>query len=129
MIPKKSNKLYKDVSEELDISNILVEELVEFYYNEVRQLLTNLVFPRINVEGLGQFVARPKLVRNAIPRYTKILQSHDTSTFAAYYNKKSLETKLNLLILLEQKITEQELKKTNFKKTKYESITKNTLGK
>tara|TARA_R110000868_G_scaffold141302_1_gene357805 strand:- start:1443 stop:1832 length:390 start_codon:yes stop_codon:yes gene_type:complete len=129
MIPKKSNKLYKDVSEELDISNILVEELVEFYYNEVRQLLSNLVFPRINVEGLGQFVARPKLVRNAIPRYTKILQSHDTSTFAAYYNKKSLETKLELLILLEQKITEQELKKTNFKKTKYESITKNTLGK
>tara|TARA_R110002126_G_scaffold128623_1_gene271199 strand:- start:105 stop:494 length:390 start_codon:yes stop_codon:yes gene_type:complete len=129
MIPKKSNKLYKDISEELDISNILVEELVEFYYNEVRQLLSNLVFPRINVEGLGQFVARPKLVKNAIPRYTKILQSHDTSTFAAYYNKKSLETKLNLLILLEQKITEQELKKTNFKKTKYESITKNTLGK
>jgi 4-alpha-glucanotransferase len=129
MIPKKSNKLYKDISEELDISNILVEELIEFYYNEVRQLLSNLVFPRINVEGLGQFVARPKLVRNAIPRYTKILQSHDTSTFAAYYNKKSLETKLNLLILLEQKITEQELKKTNFKKTKYESITKNTLGK
>ena len=129
MIPKKSNKLYKDISEELDISNILVEELVEFYYNEVRQLLTNLVFPRINVEGLGQFVARPKLVRNAIPRYTKILQSHDTSTFAAYYNKKSLETKLDLLILLEQKITEQELKKINFKKTKYESSTENTLGK
>lgn len=129
MIPKKSNKLYKDVSEELDISNILVEELVEFYYNEVRQLLSNLVFPRINVEGLGQFVARPKLVRNAIPRYTKILQSHDTSTFAAYYNKKSLETKLELLILLEQKITEQELKKTNFKKTKYENSTENTLGK
>lgn len=129
MIPKKSNKLYKDISEELDISNILVEELVEFYYNEVRQLLSNLVFPRINVEGLGQFVARPKLVRNAIPRYTKILQSHDTSTFAAYYNKKSLETKLDLLILLEQKITEQELKKTNFKKTKYESSIENTLGK
>lgn len=129
MIPKKSNKLYKDISEELDISNILVEELVEFYYNEVRQLLSNLVFPRINVEGLGQFVARPKLVRNAIPRYTKILQSHDTSTFAAYYNKKSLETKLELLILLEQKITEQELKKTNFKKTKYENSTENTLGK
>lgn len=129
MIPKKSNKLYKDISEELDISNILVEELVEFYYNEVRQLLSNLVFPRINVEGLGQFVARPKLVRNAIPRYTKILQSHDTSTFAAYYNKKSLETKLELLILLEQKITKQELKKTNFKKTKYESSTENTLGK
>jgi len=47
MIPKKSNKLYKDISEELDISNILVEELVEFYYNEVRQLLSNLVFQEL----------------------------------------------------------------------------------
>ena len=129
MIVSQALSNYAKTGQELDISNILVEELVEFYYNEVRQLLSNLVFPRINVEGLGQFVVRPKLVRNAIPRYTKILQSHDTSTFAAYYNKKSLETKLELLILLEQKITEQELKKTNFKKTKYESSTENTLGK
>jgi hypothetical protein len=128
MIPKKSNILYKEVSEDLDISETLVKELIEFYYSEVRQLLSNLVCPRINVEGLGQFVIKPKLVRNAIPRYTKSLENHDTSTFAAYYNKKGMETKLELLILLEQKITEQELKKINFKKTKNESSIKDNLG-
>jgi hypothetical protein len=128
MIPKKSNKLYKEVAEDLEISEALVGELVEFYYNEIRQLLSNLVCPRINVEGLGQFVIKPKLVRSAIPRYTKSLENHDTSTFAAYYNKKGIETKLELLILLEQKITEQELKKTNFKITKNESSIKSNLG-
>jgi 4-alpha-glucanotransferase len=128
MIPKKSNKLYKEVAEDLEVSETLVGELVEFYYNEIRQLLSNLVCPRINVEGLGQFVIKPKLVRNAIPRYTKSLENHDTSTFAAYYNKKGIETKLELLILLEQKITEQELKKTNFKITKNESSIKSNLG-
>ena len=54
MIPKKSNKLYKEVAEDLEVSETLVGELVEFYYNEIRQLLSNLVCPRINVEGLGQ---------------------------------------------------------------------------
>jgi nucleoid DNA-binding protein len=128
MIPKKSNKLYKEVAEDLDISETLVREFVEFYYNEVRQLLSNLTDPRINIEGLGQFVIKPHLVRKAIPRYTKSLENHDTSTFAAYYNKKGVETKLDLLIQMEQKIAEQELKKENFKKTKYESSSKNNLG-
>ena len=91
MIPKKSNKLYKEIAEDLEVSETLVGELIEFYYNEIRQLLSNLVCPRINVEGLGQFVIKPKLVRNAIPRYTKSLENHDTSTFAAYYNKKGIE--------------------------------------
>lgn len=128
MNPRKSNKLYKEVSEDLDVSETLVRELVEFYYNEVRQLLSNLTEPRINIEGLGQFVIKPYLVRKAIPRYTKSLENHDTSTFAAYYNKKGIETKLELLIQMEEKIVEQELKKVNFKKTKYESSTEDNLG-
>lgn len=128
MNPRKSNKLYKEVSEDLDVSETLVRELVEFYYNEVRQLLSNLTDPRINIEGLGQFVIKPYLVRKAIPRYTKSLENHDTSTFAAYYNKKGIETKLELLIQMEEKIVEQELKKVNFKKTKYESSTEDNLG-
>jgi nucleoid DNA-binding protein len=128
MNPRKSNKLYKEVSEDLDVSETLVRELVEFYYNEVRQLLSNLTDPRINIEGLGQFVVKPHLVRKAIPRYTKSLENHDTSTFAAYYNKKGIETKLELLIQMEEKIVEQELKKVNFKKAKYESSTEDNLG-
>ena len=100
MNPKKSNKLYREVAEELNVSDATVEETISFYYNHIRQMLSSLSEPRINVEGLGHFVVKTKMVRNAIPRLTKSLQNHDTSTFAAYFNKKGVETKLEQLLLL-----------------------------
>ena len=127
MNPKKANKLYKEVAEELNLPDATVEETVSFYYNYIRQMLSSLSEPRINVEGLGHFVAKTKMVRNAIPRYTKSLQNHDTSTFAAYFNKKGGETKLGQLHLLEKKIAEQELRKEEFKKMKYGSNTERDL--
>jgi nucleoid DNA-binding protein len=128
MNPKKANKLYSEVAEELNVSETLVEETVSFYYSQLRQMLSNLTDPRINVEGLGHFVVKTKLVRNAIPRYTKSLTNHDTSTFAAYFNKKRIETKLEQLLILEKRIAEQELRKEEFKKMKYGSNTENNLG-
>jgi nucleoid DNA-binding protein len=127
MNPKKANKLYKEVAEELDVSDTLVEETISFYYNHIRQMLSGLTDPRINVEGLGHFVVKTKMVKSAIPRYTKSLDNHDTSTFAAYFNKKGIETKLELLIELEKKIIKQEERKETFKKLKYGNNTENNL--
>ena len=124
MIPKKASKLYRQVAEELDQEEALVEALVEFLYKDLRDNLSNLTHPRINMEGLGHFVVKPYIVRKAIPRYTKTLENHDTSTFSAYYNKKNVETKLEQLLLLERAIQEQEQKKETFKKTKDERSNK-----
>ena len=127
MNPKKPNKLYREVAEELNVTDTIVEETISFYYNHIRQMLSNLSEPRINVEGLGHFVVKSKMVKNVIPRLTKSLQNHDTSTFAAYFNKKGVETKLEQLLLLEKKIITQEEKKETFKKLKYGNITKTDL--
>lgn len=127
MIPKKSNVLYKELAEEMSISVELVEDLIQDYYKNLRNKLTNLTNPRINVEGLGQFVARPGLVKKSIERYKKALDSHDTSTYKAYYNKKMLEDKVECLENLNQKIEEQELKKQHFKQNKYENNSERTF--
>jgi len=128
MIPKKSSKLYTTVSEDLNINTNIVQDLIEFAYKELRTLLTNLDHPRINMDGLGHFVAKTSLIRRDIPKYKQRLENHDTSTFGAYYNKKMTEVKLDLLIKLEEKITIQENKKITFKKTKDENSAKNNLG-
>jgi nucleoid DNA-binding protein len=125
MIPKKASKLYKEVSEDLNIEESLVESLVEFYYKEVRKAMTELKHPRLVIEGLGNFVIKPYAVRKAIPRYIKTLDDHDTSTFNAYYNKKSVENKLDALIKIEEKIVEEEKNKETFLKRKDEYIKKN----
>jgi nucleoid DNA-binding protein len=118
MNPKKVKKIYEAVAEDLNLNKDLVEDLVEFYYKDVRKLLTNLEYPRINVDGLGQFVAKPKAVSGSIEKITKSLDDHDTSTFKAYHNKKAMEVKLDLLIKLHSKILDQENKKQEFLKTK-----------
>jgi 4-alpha-glucanotransferase len=118
MNPRKAKRIYEVVAEDLNLNKDLVEDLVEFYYKDVRKLLTNLEYPRINVDGLGQFVAKPKAVSGSIEKITKSLDDHDTSTFKAYHNKKAMEVKLDLLIKLHSKILDQENKKQEFLKTK-----------
>ena len=128
MNPKKPSKLYKPLAEELLVNEDLVEDLIQFYYKALRLKLSNLEVPRINIEGLGHFVIKPVSVRNAINRYSKVLDAHDTSTYNAYFHKKMLETKLSALIEIEKKICTEENLKNHFKKTKNESSTQSNLG-
>lgn len=129
MKPKKSNNLYKQVSEDLNIETDLVEALIEFYYKDVRKELTGLSFPRINIDGLGHFVARHGVINKAIVKINKQLENHDTSTFKAYYNKKSIENKLELLKSIKQKIDKEFERKIEFFKNKTnENSTESNLG-
>lgn len=116
MIPKKTNELYKSVAEDLNIEESLVEDLVDFMYKNLRKNLSNLSHPRINLDGLGHFAVKTKAVNKSIERITTSLLNHDTYTFSAYFNKKTLENKLASLIKLEAEITQQQLKKDQFKR-------------
>jgi nucleoid DNA-binding protein len=128
MIPKKSKLLYKDVSEEMNVSENLVDSLIDFYYKELKNTLTNLQHPTINVEGLGQFVIRKNLVTKSIPKYNKMLENHDTSTFRAYYNKKAIEERVQLLEKMSDMINQDSLRKEIFNQNKNEKHTQNNLG-
>jgi len=129
MNPKKYSTLYKEVSEENNVSEMLVNDIVDYFYKELRILLSGLKYPRINVEGLGQFVVKEKLAETYITKLNKILPSHDVSTFKAYHNKKSMEEKLKLLNNLSLKIEEERERKIEFFKNKTnENSTKSNLG-
>jgi nucleoid DNA-binding protein len=129
MIPKKANKLYSVVAEDLNVSQTLVEDVVEFYYKEVRKNLSELSEPRINIDGLGHFVAKHGTIIKTIERFQKSLVDHDVSTFKAYHSKKGMEVKLEKLIELEKKLSQQADRKKEFFKTKKdESSSKDNLG-
>jgi len=126
MKPKKSRLLYQEISEQKDISKDLVENLVDFYYKNVRTLLSELYHPRINITGLGLFIARERSINKAIPKLKKYLENHDTSTYSAYYNKKMLEEKIEFLYSIKEQIDSEKKRKEIFKKSKDES--KKDLG-
>ena len=58
-------------------------------------------------------------VKKTIPHYEKVLNNHDTSTFGAYHNKKSVEEKLELLNKINIKVDKELTKKQTFKNEKY----------
>jgi 4-alpha-glucanotransferase len=129
MNPKKSSTLYKEVSEENNVEEVLVADLIDFYYKELRCQLSDLKYPRINVEGLGQFVIKEKLAEVYITKLTKMLPTHDVSTFRAYHNKKAMEEKLRLLNQVTVKIEQEKKRKEEFNKNKNnESSTESNLG-
>ncbi len=114
MKAKKSQSLYNEFSEENNLPKDLVENLVDFYYKNVKTLLSELHHPRINITGLGLFNIRAKHVIKSIPKIEKYIKNHDTSTYSAYYNKKMLEEKVELLYSIKEQIEEEQKRKENF---------------
>ena len=129
MKPKKANTLYQQISEDKHVSKHLVENIVEFYYKNVRTLLSELYHPRINITGLGTFNARSNSINKAIPKFEKYLKNHDTSTYSAYYNKKMLEEKISLLESLDIQIKKEKERKEEFLKNKKNVKSKKNLEK
>lgn len=125
MIPKKPNTLFKEVAEELEISEDLVDKFITFYYKDVRKHLSEINHIRINLDGLGQMVIRPKTVENLILKYKRMVNKADTYEFSGYYNKKRLETRLETLYGAQEKIEEFNKAKVAFKKRIQDGSEKN----
>ena len=118
MKPKKSRLLYQEIAETKGLQKGLVENLLDFYYKNVRTLLSELHHPRINITGLGLFISRKKSINQAIPKLEKYLVNHDTSTYSAYYNKKMLEEKVEFLYSIKEQIETEKKRKEEFLKNK-----------
>jgi nucleoid DNA-binding protein len=116
MTPKKPSDLYRQVSEDLNYSESLIEDLVEFFYKDLKENLVSLKHPRINVLGLGHFEVKRYMVNKHIEKYKKVLLTHDTKTYSSYFNKKRLEEKLDLLKQVSVLVEEELQRKIKFLK-------------
>jgi len=127
MIPKKPNILYKEIAEENDISENLVDALIGFYYKDVRKELSGLTHTRINIDGLGQFVVKARTVDALILKCERIIAKTDNYKFSSYFNKKRLEGKLEELRAIKVKLDADKEKKQEFLKEKNERKASNNL--
>jgi hypothetical protein len=58
-----------------------------------------------------------------------MLENHDTSTFKAYYNKKAIEERVQLLKKMQDLITKDSHRKKIFNQNKHEKYTQINLAK
>lgn len=120
MIPKKSSILYTELSEETGLPENMIDNIVSFYYKQVRKELTELNHPIINIHGLGQFTVKIKTVDSLIQKYERLIEKASDYTYSQYNMKKSNEAKLIKLKNIKIKLEENKDKKVTFLKTKNE---------
>jgi hypothetical protein len=127
MIPKKPKLLYKQLAEETNLNETLIDNLITFYYKEVRSEMSALNHTKIYIDGLGQFIVKSKTVDNLILKYERIIAKVDNYSFSSYHNKIRLTTRLEELNAIKLKLQEDKSKKQNFLIEKNGRKTNNNL--
>jgi len=115
MIPKKPQTVIKQVSEELDLPESMVDEIVSFYYKEIRKNLSSLEHIKINLPGLGDFIVHKKTVERLANKYEILKTRYNTDTFGNYHNMKQAESRHARLLHVKALIDEFIKKKKAFK--------------
>ena len=129
MIPKKPNILYKQIAEELNVPESLVDTFMTFYYKELRKILSELKYSNVNIDGLGVMSIKPRTVEGLIEKYTNKVKKMDTNTINNYSYKKLVEDKIKLLHEVKERLDSEKNIKQEFLKKKQDGKTREDLGK
>lgn len=95
--PKNHKEFIKPTADELNHSEVLVEDAVEFFYSSLSKKISDMKTNRIEINGLGTFTVRPKRLRELIDRLTSKLNKIKNPKAA-----NSLKIKRNLEVDLEK---------------------------
>lgn len=128
MLPKNSKHYIIPTAEDLDVPSALIEDVVGFYYSTLRKTLGDLKCPIIQVENLGSFMAKEKELPKLVAKYTKHLSVLKPETFNQMNTKKNVENKLEEVLNLQQQITDEKKRRTQFNIKKY-GQSKANMGK
>lgn len=69
MTPRKPNSFIPQVAEEEGLSKEIVEDIINFYWKEVRKILTSLGEKRLKLVNFGTFEARKKVLEQLKMKY------------------------------------------------------------
>jgi nucleoid DNA-binding protein len=115
MIPKKPKIIINQVAEEMDISESLVDDVISFYYKEIRKNLSSLKHIKLNLPGLGNFIMKQKSLKIQIKKHEGARKQYNVDTFKNYHNLKLVEQKLETLYNAKKMIDEFLETKKQFK--------------
>ena len=116
--PKKYKQITDEVAKDMGLDKHLVEEVVQFFYSQVRKNLSKLTHPRIVLPGLGTFTVRKQKLKNQVKKNSDILNNLDPTKFNDYKVHRSVREKLERLTSMQEIITKEEEERRSFKTNK-----------
>lgn len=123
MIPKSHKLFIKPTAEELECSETLVNDVVGFFYSELRKKLNDIEHPRIKINHLGTFKIKTKellFLKAKIHAHHNALNNPES--FTQMKVKKELEDKINNLARVIDILKEESKRKKQIKEKRHEEI-------
>lgn len=118
MNPKKYKVFKEGLDKEFDVPEEVVDDLINFYYTEVRQALSEFKDININVENLGTFTLKKNKLEKSILKNKNIINKlkRDDQTVSKKYE--AIVEKLEKQTKALDKLLESISKRKQFKENK-----------
>lgn len=131
MPPKKAKDLVKPAAEELRLSVDLVQDVIDFYWKEVRKSLSELRAPRVVVSNFGSFQIKVSKLPDHKKRYEGQVNSYkpENMTFQKHKIKEDLELQLGRINKIIETVEADTNRKKEIRKKRYAEKTKDNLEK
>jgi len=113
--PEKYKNYFKEVAAECEVHPDLVDELVRFFYGEIRKNLENLDYTRVLLPNLGTFILRKNRVEKSIKRCKDMLGNMEKTTYTGYGKHLPVKERLVKLESAFERIKEELQNKKNWK--------------
>lgn len=114
MIPKSHKQFIEPTAEDTGLNKMLVEDVVGFYYSEVRKMLNDMESINIKIIGLGTFKVKEKQLIKLKLRLKGHLEAlKDPETFNQMRIKKEIETKYAKVEKISAMLISEKLRKRN----------------
>ena len=107
MIPKKSRTFIPKISEELEIDQELIENIFNFYWDDVSKIMRNIEHTRVYIEQLGEFRIKHWLLTKKILEYNDIVEKNKAQTFTQKMKKEDDKSLLDKMINLQKALSEE----------------------
>jgi|TARA_R110000796_G_scaffold38476_10_gene96805 nucleoid DNA-binding protein len=116
--PKKHKEFKKGIAEEVSVHPQVVDDFIAFYYSKLRKKLSQLDYPRINVDGLGTFYLRKNKVEAGIKKNKSMLGNIAKRTYNGYAKSENIIKNIELMSAALDQMEKDILKKKDFKNKK-----------
>lgn len=116
--PKSSKTLMKPTAEKLGCDEQMVDDVVNFFYADLRKSLADLEYPIIQLNGIGSFRVKFIEVPKLIIKYEKHLSVLKPETFNQMATLKDVTQKLEKVRRLKKIIDDEAERRREFFKNK-----------
>jgi len=102
--PKKIVDTYSVISSQFNISEEQVDEIVSYYWRQLRKMIENLEEPYITIDGFGTFAIKHRALACQIVKSNEVLKALNPKDYKRYGYYKSLKEEIEKLNAVDKKV-------------------------